>query len=78
MIKDIQVPWFPGKHSTIQFRWETFNTLNHPQWKPINSGCGGHTLLRQPCSGIENNLHNGQLGGAWRLRIMQFCLNFIS
>ncbi len=31
LLKDFQLPWFGGEHSTLQFRWETFNTFNHPQ-----------------------------------------------
>jgi hypothetical protein len=77
LLKNFQLPWFRGEHSTIQFRWETFNTFNHPQWKSINAGCGGDTTPGTPCSGIENNLDNGQVNGAWRPRIMQFGLKVI-
>jgi hypothetical protein len=77
LMKDIQLPWFRGEQSTVQFRWETFNTFNHPQWKSVNAGCGGDTPFGQPCSGIQNNLDNGQVNGAWSPRIMQFGLKFI-
>jgi len=77
LMKDIQVPWFKGEHSTLQFRWETFNTFNHPQWREINAGCGGDTPPGTPCSGIENNIDNGQVSGAFPPRIMQFGLKFI-
>ncbi len=50
MHKDIRLPWFGGEHSTIQFRWETFNSFNHPQWKGVNAGCGG-----QPDDGFDLN-----------------------
>lgn len=77
LMKDISVPWFKGEHSTVQIRWETFNSFNHPQWNSINAGCGGDTAPGSPCSGIENNLDNGQVSGAWRPRIMQFGLKFL-
>ena len=77
LMKDIQLPWFKGEHSTIQFRLETFNTFNHPQWNAIKAECGGDTPPGTPCSGIENNLDNGQVSGAWRPRIMQLGLKFI-
>jgi len=77
LMKDLQLPWFRGEHATVQFRWETFNTFNHPQWKYINIGCGGDTPFGAPCSGIENNKDNGQVSGAWAPRIMQFGLKFI-
>ena len=32
LLKDFQTPWFKGEHSMLQFRLETFNTFNHPQW----------------------------------------------
>jgi len=31
LTKNFQLPWFNGEHSNLQFRWETFNTFNHPQ-----------------------------------------------
>src|SRR5262249_54783061 len=39
--KDFALPWFRGEHSTLQFRVETFNTFNHPQWRYISASCGG-------------------------------------
>ena len=31
--EDGQIPWFKGEQSTMEFRWEPFNTFNHTQWK---------------------------------------------
>jgi hypothetical protein len=77
LLKDFQAPWFSGEHSTFQFRLETFNTFNHPQWKSINASCGGQTPFGSPCSGIANNYQNGQVSGAWDPRLMQLGLKFI-
>ncbi len=80
--KNFEVPWLKGEHSTVQFRWETFNTFNHPQWKGVNAGCDGLTPAGQPCaratvSGNTINLRRGQINSAWPSRVMQFGLKFI-
>ncbi len=77
LLKDFAAPWFRGEHSTFQFRWETFNTFNHPQWQGVNAFCSGQTPPGQPCSGVENNLGNGEVSSAWPARIMQFGVKFI-
>jgi hypothetical protein len=76
LLKDFQLPWFGSEHSTLQFRWETFNTFNHPQWKYVSVGCSGATLPGQPCSGADN-IGNGEVSGAWSPRVMQFGLKFM-
>jgi hypothetical protein len=73
LLKNIELPWFKGEHSTVQFRWETFNSFNHPQWKWINAGCSGTVDFGQPCTTGSV----GQVSGAWDPRIMQFGLKFI-
>jgi len=83
--KDFTTPWFNGEHSTLQFRWETFNTFNHTQWKGVSAGCDSATLPGQPCSysatggagGTTVNLGNGDVNSTWDPRIMQFALKFI-
>lgn len=77
LLKDFQLPWFGSEHSTLQFRLETFNSFNHPQWKTISIGCGGNTPFGQPCSGNANNLGNGDVSSAWAPRIMQLALKYI-
>jgi len=86
LLKDFELPWFGPEHSALQFRWETFNSFNHPQWggygsgpngAPINAGCSGLTPPGAPCGDVENNLRNGQVNTAWPSRIMQFGLKFI-
>jgi hypothetical protein len=91
--KDITLPWFKGEHSTLQFRWETFNTFNHPQWggpngvsfgnHGIGAGCNGApnndgtAAFGRPCGGATYNLGNGEVGAAWPPRQMQFALKLI-
>jgi hypothetical protein len=83
LLKNFQVPWFGREHSTVQFRWETFNTFNHPQWQGVNISCTGSPNLDgspafgRPCGGHDYNLGNGQVSSAWPPRIMQFALKLI-
>jgi hypothetical protein len=87
LLKNFQAPWFKGEHSTIQFRWETYNTFNHPQWQGISSGCSSTTPFGSPCnyaiitnangSKTTNNLGQGDVTSAWNPRIMQFALKLI-
>jgi Tol biopolymer transport system component len=64
-LKDFELPWFGTERSRLQFRWETFNTFNHPQWQWINAGCSDLTPPGAPCGDPENNLRNGQVNAAW-------------
>jgi len=90
LLKNFSLPWFRGEHSTMQFRWETFNTFNHPQWQYVNAGCDGRTPFGQPCNDRNTALDpskpndltringgNGQVYKAWPSRIMQLGLKFI-
>lgn len=77
LLKNISAPWFGGEKASIQFRAESFNTFNHPQWSGVNIGCGSQTPAGQPCSGNQNNLGNGEVNSAWPARILQFGLKFI-
>jgi hypothetical protein len=76
LMKNIPTPWFKGERSSVQIRWETFNTFNHPQWNSVNAFCSGLTLPGQPCDGL-NNVGNGEVSGAYPPRVMQFGLKFI-
>ena len=75
--KNFQTPWFAGEHATLQFRFETYNTFNHPQWDSINASCGGNTPAGTPCSGIANNLGNGEVNNAYPPRQLQLGLKFL-
>lgn len=74
--KNFNLPWFSGEHSTMQFRFETFNTFNHTQWQYVNAGCSGNTPFGGACND-SNNLNNGEVSGAWDPRIIQLGLKFI-
>jgi hypothetical protein len=77
LLKDFQTPWFNSEHSSLQFRLETYNTFNHPQWKSINASCGGETPFGDTCSGNANNFENGQVSSAWSPRLVQLGLKFV-
>ena len=71
--KDFQLPWFGSEHSTLQFRLETFNTFNHPQWKYINAGCSSSLGFGQPCTQVGN----GEVSGDWGPRNVQLGMKFL-
>jgi hypothetical protein len=73
LTKNFEVPWFNNEHSTLQFRWETFNTFNHPQWSGINLFCSSLTAPGQPCNG-PNNIGNGEVNNDFGPRVMQLGL----
>ena len=76
LIKNFQLPWFGKEPSTLQFRWETFNTFNHPQWNGVNLFCSSSTLAGQPCNGA-NNIGNGAVNSDWGPRTMQLGLRLV-
>jgi hypothetical protein len=76
LLKNIQAPWFRGEHSTVQFRWETYNTFNHTQFQGANAGCGSTTPLGQPCT-RQYSSALGDVSSAWTPRLMQLGLKFI-
>jgi len=76
LMKNIQTPWFRGEHSSVQFRAESYNTFNHPQWNGINLFCSGATAPGAPCNG-DQNIGNGEVASAARPRILQLGLKFI-
>lgn len=77
LLKNFTLPWFYGENSTIQFRWETFNSFNHTQWRGVNTGCSDATEFGAPCGDRTNNLGRSEVNSAWDPRIMQFGLKFI-
>ena len=76
LLKDFTMPWFKSEHSSLQFRWETFNTFNHTQFGGVSIWCSGLTPAGAPCTG-PNNIGNGEIGYARPPRIMQLGMKFI-
>jgi hypothetical protein len=62
--KEFKLPWVRKEGSTLQFRLDTFNSFNHPQWKTINASCAGTISFGQPCTQVGN----GEVASAWRPR----------
>ena len=77
LLKNFELPWFKAEHSTLQFRWETFNTFNHTQYQYVNNGCNGDTPFGVACGSGNGNDSNGFVNPVWAPRIMQFGLKFI-
>jgi hypothetical protein len=73
--KNISTPWFKGEHGTLQFRLETFNSFNHPQWKYVNTGCSGNNSFGVACN--NNTTTPGEVNTAWDPREMQLGLKFM-
>lgn len=74
--KTFLFPWFGGERSNLQFRLETFNTFNHPQWSGVNFGCSGLTAPGQPCNG-PNNIGMGEVSSAYNPRLLQLGLRLV-
>ena len=72
LMKNFQLPWFAGEHSTLQFRLESFNTFNHPQWQGVNNACSDQTAPGAPCTGDVL----GEVNSAFPARILQLGLKF--
>jgi hypothetical protein len=72
--KDLKLPWFRGENSTLQMRFDTFNSFNHPQWKSINGGCSSSISFGQPC-GTQVGI--AEVSGAWKPRNIQLGMKFI-
>jgi hypothetical protein len=77
LLKDFRTPWFGGEKSTVQFRLETFNSFNHPQWESINASCGSTTPFGQPCNDLANNRGNGTVTSDWGPRVLQLGLKLV-
>lgn len=58
----------------IQFRFETFNSWNHTQWRGINTDCSDTVAAGQAC-GTAGKF--GQVNSAWDPRIIQLGLKVL-
>ena len=72
LLKEFQLPWFGSEHSTLEFRADTFNSFNHPQWLGANAGCNSSIGFGQPCT----QTGNGEVNSAWNPRLLQLGLRF--
>jgi hypothetical protein len=72
LLKNFSTPWFNGEHSKLQFRLETFNSFNHPQWKGFNYGCASTITFGQPC----NQTGNAEVNSDWGPRLIQLGMEF--
>ena len=78
--KDFHLPIKGSEQTVLQFRFETFNTFNHPQWNNVNVGCNGSAnedgspAFGRPCGGAQYNLGNGEVNSDCGPRNLQFAL----
>jgi hypothetical protein len=59
LLKNFSTPRFKGEHGTLQFRRETCNTFNHPEWNGGSAGCSSSTPFGQPCNYATYTNANG-------------------
>jgi hypothetical protein len=64
---------FASEKANLQFRLETFNTFNHPQWSGVNTFCADQNPDGASCAG--NGF--GEVTSAYPARIVQLGLKFI-
>jgi len=63
---------FDSEKYNLQFRLETFNTFNHPQWSSVNTYCGDQNPDGGSCAGGGF----GEVTSAYSPRIVQLGLKF--
>jgi hypothetical protein len=73
--KNFSLPWFKGEHSTLQFRLESFNTFNHPQWNGFNYGCSSSNAFGEACN--NNTTSPGEVNSDWGPRNVQLGLKWM-
>jgi len=64
---------FGNEQYNLQFRLETFNTFNHPQWSSVNTYCADQNPDGGSCAG-SNGV--GEVTSAYSPRIVQLGLKF--
>ena len=63
---------FNNEKDNLQFRLETFNTFNHPQWSGVNTTCADQSPDGASCAG--NGF--GEVTSAFPARVVQLGLKF--
>ncbi len=59
------------ERANLQFRFETFNSFNHAQWRDVNTGCSDTVGPGEVCGTAG---HFGEVTSAWTPRIIQLGL----
>lgn len=72
LLRNFRIPWL-GEQGSLQFRAESFNTFNHPQWTAVNLFCSSLTTPGASCNGADN-IGNGEVSAAASPRILQLGL----
>ena len=75
LMRNFKINALGTEGSTLQFRFETYNTFNHPQWSQVNFSCSDQTAPGAPCNGAQN-IANGEVSAAYSPRILQLGLKF--
>jgi len=68
------------ERQSLQFRFETFNIVNHPAWASPNMNWGGNSATPSPNFGQVRDLVTGAgfvRGTAYDMRQLQFALKYI-
>jgi hypothetical protein len=76
LMRNFKINALGREGSTLQFRLETYNTFNHPQWSAVNFSCSDQTTPGAACNGAQN-IGNGEVSAAYSPRILQLGLKFI-
>lgn len=84
LYKNFSLPWLGAEHSTLQFRFDTFNTFNHTQYNGVSVGCNGSSLnadssepFGRSCGGATYNPGNGTVDSTWAPREIQLGMKLI-
>jgi hypothetical protein len=76
LMRNFRIGGFGREGSSLQFRLESYNTFNHPQWSAVNFSCSDQTAPGTPCNGSQN-IGNGEVSAAYSPRILQLGLKFV-
>lgn len=76
LMRNFRIRGFYKEGSSLQFRLESYNTFNHPQWSKVNFSCSDQTAPGAACNGPEN-IGNGEVSAAYPARILQLGLKFV-
>jgi hypothetical protein len=76
LMRNFRIGGFGREGSSLQFRLESYNAFNHPQWSAVNFSCSDQTAPGTPCNGSQN-IGNGEVSAAYSPRILQLGLKFV-